>query len=112
MEPIIQLTSSQLNEFAKAAGRAGGEAAVSSLTDLHKSALALMEQYGVHKAVMSTAEAARYANVSPGTIRKWIRDGMPATALGGRAGHQIRKTDLDNWRTRSAAQSTRIYKAS
>lgn len=105
-EPIIQLTPSQLSAFAHDAGRAGGEAALASLADRHAGVLALIEQTGAHRSVLSTAGAARYAGVGPGTIRKWIRDGMPATPLGGRAGYQIRKADLDDWRTRPGTRPT------
>lgn len=98
-EPVIQLSFSQLNEFARTAGRAGGELALQHLSEQHGRVLQIVEQSGAHKAVLSTNEAARYANVSPGTIRKWIRDGMKATKFGGRAGFQIRRTDVDDWRT-------------
>ena len=102
-EPIFQLTLSQLNELGLVAGRAGGEAALASFTERHERVVSLIDRSGAYKAVLSTLEAAHYASVTTATIRKWIRAGMPATAQGGRAGFQIRKADIDDWRTRDRA---------
>lgn len=99
-EPVIQLTPSQLNDFARQAGQAGGEYVYERLTGENRAVVRMVEQSGAHKSVMSTIEAARYAGVGAGTIRRWVRDGMPATKVGGRAGFQIRKADIDDWRTR------------
>lgn len=96
-EPVVQLTFSQLNDFAREAGRAGGELVLDRLSEQHRNVLQIVERTGAHKTVLSTNEAARYAGVTPGTIRKWIRDGMTATKIGGRAGFQIRRVDLDDW---------------
>ncbi len=99
-EPIIQLTPSQLNVFAREAGRAGGQYVYDRLSEENRSVVRMVERTGAHKSVLSTREAATYAGVGVGTVRRWVRDGMPAANIGGRAGYQIRKSDLDNWRTR------------
>ena len=99
-EPVIHLTPSQLNDFAREAGRAGGEYVYERLAAENRAVVRMVEQSGSYKAVLSTREAASYTGVGQGTIRRWIRDGMPATRIGGRAGFQIRKADIDDWRTR------------
>lgn len=99
---FIKMTPAQLAELARDAGRAGAEAAVAALSERHSDVLRIVERSGVAKTVMTTREAARYAGVSPSTVRKWIASGMPATPRGGRAGHAIRRDDIDAWRTRSA----------
>ena len=99
-EPVFHLTLSQLNDFARQAGRAGGEYVYERLAGENRAVVRMVEQSGAHKTVLSTNEAATYAGVGTGTIRRWVRDGMPATKVGGRAGFQIRKADIDDWRTR------------
>ena len=99
-ELVIQLTSSQLNDFAREAGRAGGKYVYDRLSEENRAVVQMVERTGAHKTVLSTREAATYAGVGAGTVRRWIGDGMPATKVGGRAGYQIRKADLDDWRMR------------
>ncbi|MBZ2202552.1 MULTISPECIES: helix-turn-helix domain-containing protein [Lactobacillaceae] len=52
-------------------------------------------QSGQEKQWLRKAEAAEYADVSIGTFRKWVRNGLPEKAVGGVK--LYKKSDIDDW---------------
>jgi excisionase family DNA binding protein len=50
------------------------------------------------KSVLTTKEAGDLAGVEPGTVLKWISQGLPASRRG--RGYRVRRADLEAWITR------------
>lgn len=50
-----------------------------------------------NKASLTVAEAADYAGRHPGTVRRWISEGLPASSQDGVAGQRIDRDDLERW---------------
>ena len=58
----------------------------------------LLEVAALSKQVFSTKEVAEYCNVSPETIRRWIRTkGLKAYNIGSRIRIKIKKENLDEF---------------
>jgi excisionase family DNA binding protein len=54
--------------------------------------------------LLTVEEAAAFCNVTPPTVREWIRQGhLPALLPGGGRSYRIRRTDLDAFLARPAA---------
>lgn len=56
--------------------------------------------------VLSVQQAADYAEVGPGTIRTWIREGLPATRRGRRL--MLRREEVDQWRAGAGRSATSV----
>ena len=97
-EPIyVQIPPAELKRLLDDAARTGAEEALRSVSDRLNRTLDLLERSGSHKATLSTREAADYADVTPDTIRAWIKRGLRAHDRSGSAGYAVRKSDLDDW---------------
>lgn len=63
------------------------------------------------KPVLTVQEAADYAHRDPATIRRWIKDGLPAARRSGTAGYRIKTTDLEAWMTDQPSSGGGVPKA-
>ena len=97
-DPVyVQIPPTELRRLLDEAARAGAEAALRSVADRLDRTLDLIERSGSHKAVLTTREAAEYADVTPDTVRAWVKRGLLASDRGGSAGNAFRKGVLDDW---------------
>lgn len=97
---IVHIPNSELDRRIREAAAEGARRALEEIAPRLDRALRLIEDTGAAKGVLTTAEAAAYADVKPGTVLDWIGRGLPANKRGGSAGYAIRKVDIDEWLSR------------